>query len=51
MGRKNQKKFHKTLHQLAHERLRSMQAFGQSKRADMLRGETGDKIYSYATSV
>lgn len=49
MGRKNQKKYHKTLHQLAHERLRSMQAFGQSKRADMLRGESGDKIYSYAT--
>lgn len=49
MGRKKQKKYHKTLHQLIHERLESMQAFGQSKRADILHGETGDKIYSYST--
>lgn len=49
MGRKKRDRYHKTLHQLAHERLKSMQAIGQSKRADMLRGEAGDKIYSYAT--
>ena len=49
MGRKNNHKYHKSLHQLAHERLKSMQAFGQSKRADMQMGLSTDKIYSSAT--
>ena len=49
MGRKSKTKYHKSLHQLAHERLGSMQAFGQSKHTDMLRGDTKDKIYSYST--
>ena len=49
MGRKKNHKYHKSLHKLAHERLRSMQAFGQSKRGDVLRGITKDKIYSYST--
>ena len=49
MGRKNRNKYHKSLHQLAHDRLKSMQAFGQSKRADMQMGLSADKIYSYAT--
>ena len=49
MGRKKRDRYHKTLHQLVHERLGSMQAFGQSKRVDILRGETEDKIYSYST--
>ena len=48
MGRKNRNRYHKSLHQLAHERLKSMQAFGQSKRSDMQTGLSAGKIYSYA---
>ena len=49
MGRKNKSRYHKSLHQLVHERLQSMQAFGQSKRAAMIAGEDKGKIFSFAT--
>ncbi len=48
MGRNN-KDYHKTLHQQAYDRLNSMIAFGESKRAALVKGETEGKIYSYAT--
>ena len=49
MGRKNKSRYHKSLHQLVHERLQSMQAFGQSKRAAVTAGEDKGKIFSFAT--
>ena len=48
MGRKN-KKYIKTLHQQAHEKLVRMQAFGDSRAADKLTGADRYKIYSYRT--
>ena len=48
MGRKN-KKYAKTLHQQAHEKLVGMQAFGDSRAADKLTGADRNKIYSYKT--
>lgn len=48
MGRKD-KKYSKTLHQQAYDRLTSMQAFGESKRAAKLNGTDRDKIFSFAT--
>ena len=49
MGRKNRKKYHKTLRQLAYERLHDMQAFGESKRLAKADGTAKYKIFSYAT--
>lgn len=48
MGRNN-KAYHKDLHQQAYERLTGMQAFGQSKREAAANGESQDKIFSYNT--
>lgn len=48
MGRRN-KRYKKTLHQQAYERLQGMIAFGDSKHADMQTGDTKEKIYSYST--
>lgn len=48
MGRKN-KKYAKSLHQQAHEKLVGMQAFGESRSADKLTGADRNKIYSYKT--
>ena len=48
MGRNN-KKYHKTLHQQAYERLTSMQAFGESKKDAVSEGTEKNKIYSYNT--
>lgn len=50
MGRRN-KKYTKTLHQQAHEKLVGMQAFGDSRAADKLTGADRNKIYSYKTYV
>ena len=49
MGRKNRDKYFKTLHQQAHEKLVSMQAFGDSRAKDKLIGADKGKIYSFAT--
>lgn len=43
------KKFHKTLHQQAYDKLTSMLAFGESKREAVLADATQNKIYSYNT--
>ena len=48
MGRNN-RKYHKSLHQQAYDKLTSMQAFGESKQADKAVGITNEKIYSYST--
>lgn len=48
MGRRN-KKYSKTLHQQAHEKLTSMTAFGESKSEAKKKGSYKDKIYSYST--
>lgn len=48
MGRKN-KSYRKDLHQQAYERLVSMQAFGESKRAAVADGTAKGKIFSYST--
>jgi len=48
MGRNN-KKYSKTLHQQAYDRLTAMQAFGESKREAKLNGTDRDKIFSFAT--
>lgn len=48
MGRKN-KAYSKDLHQQAYEKLSSMQAFGESKRAAMADGTAKYKIFSFST--
>lgn len=48
MGRKN-KAYSKDLHQQAHEKLMSMQAFGESKRAAAADGTAKYKIFSFST--
>lgn len=48
MGRRN-KKYYKTLHQQAHEKLTGMTAFGESKAEAKKDGTYKDKIYSYST--
>lgn len=48
MGRRD-KRYSKTLHQQAYEKLNSMQAFGQSKKDAMKDGTARDKIFSYNT--
>ena len=48
MGRRN-KAYSKDLHQQAYDRLTSMQAFGESKKAAMAAGTTNDKIFSFNT--
>ena len=48
MGRKN-KSYRKDLHQQAHEKLGTMQAFGESKRAAVADGTAKEKIFSYNT--
>lgn len=48
MGRKN-KSYSKDLHQQIYDRLTSMQAFGESKKAAAAEGATQDKIYSFNT--
>ena len=48
MGRKN-KKYVKTLHQQAYDRLNAMQAFGESRVEGKKTGEAASKIYSYET--
>ena len=49
MGRKSRDKYHLTLHQQAHQKLVSLQAFGYSRAADKLSGADRGKIYSFAT--
>lgn len=46
MGRKN-KEYAKTLHQQAYDKLKGMQAFGESKQAAKLDGTAHDKIFSF----
>lgn len=48
MGRKN-KAYSKDLHQQAYEKLSSMQAFGESKRAAVADGTAKYKIFSFST--
>ena len=48
MGRKN-KNYQKDLRQQAYERLKSMEAYGESKKEAMRDGITKEKIYSYNT--
>ena len=48
MGRRN-KNYSKDLHQQAHDKLVSMQAFGQSKSEDKKTNGTESKIYSFNT--
>lgn len=48
MGRKN-KSYRKDLHQQAYEKLTGMQAFGQSKKEAIAKGEEKDKIFSDGT--
>ena len=49
MGRSKRNQYHKSLHQQIHERLVSMQAFGDSRREDKKRGADRGKIYSFST--
>lgn len=49
MGRKNREKYFKTLHQQFHEKLVSLQAFGESRAEDKKSGADRNKIYSFAT--
>ena len=48
MGRKN-KKYHKSLHQQAYDRLTGMQAFGESKKEAKRDGTMDGKIFSFST--
>ena len=48
MGRRN-KKYQKPLREQFHERLTSMQAFGESKRQAVMNGTDKDKIFSIST--
>ena len=48
MGRNN-KKYHKSLHQQAYERLTAMQAFGESKKDAVSNESEKEKIFSYNT--
>ena len=48
MGRKN-KKYHKDLHQQAYEKLKSFQAFGESRLEAKRDGTAREKIFSYTT--
>ena len=48
MGRRD-RKYHKTLHQQAYDKLTGMLALGSSKHADMKVGDTSKKIYSVKT--
>ena len=48
MGRKN-KKYVKTLHQQAYDRLKAMQSFGESRAEGKKNGEAAKKIYSFST--
>ena len=48
MGRKN-KEYQKDLHQQAYDSLKSMEAYGKSKKEAMREGTAKDKIYSYNT--
>ena len=48
MGRRN-KSYYKDLHKQAYERLNSMQAFGESRRAAKSEGADRDKIFSFNT--
>ena len=48
MGRKN-KAYKKDLHQQVYDKLKSMQAFGQSKKEAVHNNEAGDKIFSFST--
>lgn len=49
MGRKNKEKYFRTLHQQFHEKLVSLQAFGESRAEDKKSGADRNKIYSFAT--
>ena len=48
MGRKD-KRYSKDLHQQVYDRLTSMQAFGESKKAAIDDGTAQDKIFSFNT--
>lgn len=48
LGRKN-KSYSKDLHQQAYDRLKGMQAFGESKKAAVADGTDKDKIFSFNT--
>ena len=48
MGRKN-KAYSKDLHQQAYERLKGMQAFGESKKEAVANGTDREKIFSFST--
>lgn len=45
----SKKKYHLTLHQQAYDRLKSMQAFGESKKEAIVNGTAKDKIFAYNT--
>lgn len=49
MGRKKKEKYKKSLHQQAYEKLVSMQAFNESKKAAMEDGSYDKKIFSFNT--
>lgn len=49
MGRDKASKYRKDLHQQAYDKLTSMQAFGESKKAAIAAGTDRDKIFSFAT--
>lgn len=49
MGRNKSNIYRKTLHEQAHQRLMSMQAFGESKKLAKEQGTAEDRIYSYKT--
>lgn len=49
MGRDKSDKYRKDLHQQAYDKLTSMQAFGQSKKAAKAAGTDRDKIFSKST--
>lgn len=48
MGYKD-KKYSKTLHQQAYDKLTGMQAFGESKKEAIANGTAKDKIFSFNT--
>ena len=49
MGRDKRNLYYKDLHQQAYEKLKSMQAFGESKKQAMIDGTEKDRIFSFST--
>ena len=49
MGYKDKDKYHKDLHQQVYDRLKSMQAFGESKKKAIENGTDKKKIFSFKT--